>query len=269
MSITRPARLVLPGLAIAALLALGAGALPASAATPRPEATGTCDTTPVFFGLHGMAEGPSGTISAISPEIMSFDADQNAISGAVLNAPVPYPTVYPNAWSVVFKTYYAISTGEQHLQAAIKSYTAGCSVSQDKIALVGYSMGAWVINKWIVDHPLEWDMVKAVVLFGDPCWVDGNDQGLVRRWAGGYGCMPAADYPYPLPGGTTAVPFPVESWSTANDPVTGADWGGKTRSAQLTAAENCTTATTCSHLDYTDSTAIYDGAQFVVSQLVG
>jgi alpha-beta hydrolase superfamily lysophospholipase len=57
-----------------------------------------------------------------------------------------------------------LSLGEQHLQADITSYTAGCSASQDRIALVGYSMGAWVINKWIMDHPLERDMIRAVVL---------------------------------------------------------------------------------------------------------
>ena len=99
-------------------------------------------------------------------------------------------------------------------------------MSQDKIALVGYSMGAWVINKWIVDHPLEWDMIKAVVLYGDPCKVNGKDKGLVREFAASYGCMPAKDYPYPLPGGTTAVPFPVQSWTMPRDPVTGAGWAG-------------------------------------------
>jgi len=62
-------RLVLPALAIAALLALVTSALPASAATARPTGTGTCDTTPVFFGLHGMDEGPSLNISTISPEL--------------------------------------------------------------------------------------------------------------------------------------------------------------------------------------------------------
>jgi hypothetical protein len=216
-----------------------------------------------------MAEGPSDTISTISPEITSFDTDQNAISGAVLNSPVSYPTVYPNLWSVLLKTYDAITTGEGTLDADIKSYTAGCSASQDKIALVGYSMGAWVINKWIMDHPLERFMIKAVVLFGDPCWVSGNDEGLVRRWADGYGCMPAADYPYPIPGGTTANPFPVHSWTMPNDPVSGDGWGGNTRDAQLSAAENCTNGTTCSHLDYTGGTEIYQGAQFVVSQLIG
>ena len=39
--------------------------------------------------------------------------------------------------------------------------------------------------------------------------------------------------------------------------------------AQLRTAMSCANATTCSHLDYTGSTEIYEGAQFVVSQLVG
>ncbi len=263
---------LLPGLAIAALLALATTALPASAATARPGVTGTCDTTPVFFGLHGMAEGPSSTISAISPEVESFDTDQNAISGAVLVYPVSYPTVYPNKWYSLLTTPSALNTGEDALQADITGYTAGCSVSQDKIALVGYSMGAWVINKWIVDHPLEWDMIKAVVLYGDPCWVNGKDKGLARLFAFSYGCIRAPDYPYPLPGGTTAVPFAVQSWTMFRDPVTGSGWAGASglnRFGQLSAAIHCTDAATCSHLDYTGSSEIYEGAQFVVSQLVG
>jgi pimeloyl-ACP methyl ester carboxylesterase len=263
----RSTRLMLPSLAIAALLALVTSALPASAATARP-VTATCDTTPVFFGLHGMAEGPSRTISTLSPELESFDTDQNAISGAVLTYPVSYPTIYPDQLPSLVKTPIAVIHGEIALQADITAYAAGCSASQDRIALVGYSMGAWVINLWIDLHPLEWDMIKAVVLYGDPCWVDGNDEGLARLVARSAGCMPAPDYPYPLPGGTTFVPFPVQSWTMSLDPVTGADWGGN-KIGQLTAATNCNNPTTCSHLDYTGDTEIYQGAQFVVSQLVG
>ena len=59
---------------------------------------------PVMFGLHGMAEGPSGTIRAISPELLSIDTDQNAISGAVLIAPVSYPTIYPDKWRSLLTT---------------------------------------------------------------------------------------------------------------------------------------------------------------------
>jgi predicted esterase len=264
----RCTRWILPGLSIAALLLVTSGALPASAAT----ATATCHTTPVFFGLHGIGEGPSATMSTVSPEIRSFDADQNAISGAVLNDPISYTTVYPDAWSIATTMIQAVGEGEKNLDAAITSYTKGCDVLQNRIALVGYSMGAWVINEWIVDHmyqPLGLAVIRAVVLFGDPCWANGNDQGLVRRWLGRNGCMPAADYPYPHPGGAGAVPFGIQSWTAANDPVSGAGWGGKKASDQLTAAKNCSDPTTCSHLDYTGSSAIHQGAQFVVSRLVG
>lgn len=269
----RSTRLRLPGLALAALLALVISALPASAATARSGMTATCDTTPVFFGLHGMGEGPSSA-SPNSKEMLSFDTDQNAISGAVLFYPVSYPDVALSNWfsllAAPFTIPSAVLIGESNLQNDIKNYRAGCSNSQDRIALVGYSMGAWIINKWIMDHPLERFWVKAVVLFGDPCWVNGSDKGLVRRSpvAAGYGCMPAADYPYPVPGAPSTVPFLTQSWTMPNDPVTGSGWGGKTFNAQLNAAANCV-KNQCSHLDYTGSTEIYQGAQFVVSRLVG
>ena len=265
--------LMLPGLAIAALLALVTSALPGSAATARPAAAESCGTmTPVFFGLHGMGEGPSLNISAVSPELESFDTDQNAISGAVGAVPVSYTTVYPNAWGIAATLFGGLYNGEWALQDVIKAYTKGCSASQDKIALVGYSMGAWVINKWIMDHPQERAMIKAVVLYGDPCWVHGNDQGLARLFLGGFGCMPAADYPYPAPNSGARMP-PVQSWSMPHDPVSGWGWAGhassKNKNAQFQAAQKCTDVATCTHLDYTGSTEIYEGAQFVVAKLVG
>lgn len=269
-------RLMLPGLVMVALMALATSTLSASAATAQPGVTATCDTTPVFFGLHGMAEGPSSTISTISPEIESFDTDQNAISGAVLNDPVPYPTVYPNAWSVATSLYPSLNAGENALQSYITGYTAGCSSSQDKIALVGYSMGAWVINKWLTDpkYRSEWSMIKAVVLYGDPCYTGGFfDDGLARLFAFSYGCMPSSHYPYPK--ARAHVPFQVQTYSLAYDPVSGEDWHGGNpltnvlKEAQLAAAVTCTNPATCSHLDYTGNTEIYEGALFVVSRLVG
>jgi hypothetical protein len=263
----RSTRLTLPSLATAALLLSTIGALPASAAT----ASGSCDITPVFFGLHGMGEGPSSTNSTISPEISSFDNAQNHISGAVLSVPVPYPTVNPDDWRVVLDGADAIRQGQANLQAKIKSHTAGCTPAQSKVALVGYSMGAWVINSWIINRHYrhEWSKIKAVVLYGDPCYVKGSDQGLARRIFAGARCMPARDYPFPKRGGADAVPFDVETWTASDDPVAGVGWGDKTADEQLQAAKRCTDKKTCTHLMYTDSTAIKQGAKFVVSLLVG
>lgn len=248
----------------AAALALGL-ALPATAASATPPKL--C-TVPVFFGLHGMAEGPSLNISTISPEIVSFDHYQNVISGAVLEQAVPYTTVYPNLWGEITTTYGALYNGEHNLQNAIQNYRQGCRTSQLRIALVGYSMGSWVINDWIESHPLEWSWIRAVVLYGDPCWVhNGNATGLARGFPNaGLGCMPKKDYPYPLPGENTAVPFLVQSWSFNKDPVTGEGWAGN-RSGQIQAAMNCKPGSGCTHLAYTGSSAIQQGAQFVVNQL--
>jgi hypothetical protein len=144
-------------------------------------------------------------------------------------------------------------------------------VSQDKIALVGYSMGAWVINLWLTDHHSEWSKIKAVVLYGDPCWRGGFfDEGLARLFALSYGCMPFSYYPYPE--ASAQVPFQVQTYSAVHDPVSGEGWHGglpNVAQEQLLAAILCTNPATCSHLDYTGSTAIYQGARFVVSQLVG
>jgi hypothetical protein len=129
-------------------------------------------------------------------------------------------------------------------------------------------MGAWVINKWIVDHPSEWNLVRAVVLYGDPCYSFMGEQGLSRELAASYGCMPANYYPYPAWIGTGTIPFGVQSYALPLDPVTGVGWVGNP-SGQLYAAANCSSPATCSHLDYTGSGDMQLGAKFVASKLVG
>jgi hypothetical protein len=171
------------GLALAALLvsAFAATGSPAMAAASSCANTGT-----VFFGLHGMYEGPSTTVPQSSPEIQGFDYEQNLISGAVLNDPVPYPTATASLPDLINLVSF-VKTGENNLQSYLAAWTKGCTTAQDKVALVGYSMGAWVINKWLKDHSSELSMIKAVALYGDPCWIDGADRGLVRLLARNYG----------------------------------------------------------------------------------
>ena len=63
-------------------------------------------------------------------------------------------------------------------------------------------------------------------------------------------------------------PVPGAVLDHAAGPGDRAGWAGN-KNAQIKAAEHCTNAATCSHLDYTGGTEIYEGALFVVSQLVG
>lgn len=273
-------RSVLLGVALAALLVstLVATGRPAAAAAR----SSSCDTTPVFFGLHGMGEGPSPTKPKQkdwSKLILDFDQAQNNISGAVLVAPVSYTTVTAKNLNILKirrssgPLANAVQNGENNLQSRLTSYTKGCAVSQDKVALVGYSMGAWVINKWLADHPREWSMIKAVVFYGDPCWSHGSDVGLARGF-GATGCGPKGYYPYPAP--AAKVPFKVESWCAQRDPVCGQGWNAKRNFVflddELAAAVGCAFHY-CHHYDYTlggpNNYAIKSGAQFVVQQLVG
>lgn len=275
---------VLLGTALTTLLALTlAAAGPPAAAKVRPAtATACANTVPVFFGLHGMYEGPPVSKKyGFSPEIQGFDYEQNLISGAILNAPISYP-VTTASWKDVADLVgkgpltAAVNKGEKDLQSALASYTKGCTVAQDKVALVGYSMGAWVVNKWLKDHPSEWKLIRAVVFYGDPCWVHGHDAGLLRLYNPGDGCSPAKNYPYPAPTNRFKVRFLTQSWCAYHDPICGGGYGhGKkthVKKTQLDAALQCTD-TSCPHnqyrVGYKGEGALKAGAQFVVQRLVG
>jgi hypothetical protein len=137
-------------------------------------------------------------------------------------------------------------------------------------------MGAWVINKWLDDNPGDWIFIKAVVLYGDPCWLDGADKGLVRAAGIGgvahlLGCMSAKTYPYPAPTPAYTPQFKTQSWCVGGDPVWGGGYKGNL-AAQVGASIVCAfTDTKCAHNWYRThgpaAAALKDGAQFVVSQL--
>jgi hypothetical protein len=229
------------------------------------------------LGLHGMGEGPDPAkpFLAISTLIEDLDGAQNAISGAVLNDPVPYESVSATDWKTLTHPSRtlegAVKDGETNLQNVLTSYTLGCRTSQDKIVLVGYSMGAWVINKWLMDHRSEWSMVKGVLLYGDPCWSSGSDVGLARAF-GAPGCMSAKSYPAPVAG--NAFRIPVRSWCAGGDGVCGGGFKAKgdptNRTTELLAALNCAVGY-CHHFDYwyggASSSDLVAGAKFMVQWL--
>lgn len=256
------------GLALAALLvsALAATGSPAMAA-----ASSCANTGPVFFGLHGIYEGPSNTVPQISPEIQGLDYEQNLISGAVLDDPVPYPTATESLNDLINLVSF-VKEGENNLQSYLAAWTKGCATAQDKVALVGYSMGAWVINKWLKDHPGERSMIKAVVLYGDPCWIHGADRGLVRLLAHNYGvglgCSPSNDYPYP----TSTHTLPTVSYCLGGDPVCGGGFNSNPVT-EVATASTCHGNPKCPHNWYQvgqpGESALKLGARFMVQQLIG
>jgi Cutinase len=258
------------GVALAALLV----SVLAATGSPAMAAPGSCaNTGPVFFGLHGMNEGPPVTPKfPFSPEISGLDHEQNLISGAVLNDPVPYPTATESLNDLINLVSF-VNQGEHNLQSYLAAWTRGCTTAQDKVALVGYSMGAWVINKWLKDHSSERSMIKAVVLYGDPCWIHGADRGLVRLLARSYGvglgCSPPNNYPYPA---SIHTP-PTVSYCLGGDPVCGGGFNSNPVTEVATASTCTPENLQCPHNWYRvgqpGEATLKLGAQVVVQHLVG
>jgi hypothetical protein len=262
--------------AATAVAVLGAGALTLMAVTPAHASTATaqsCLASPTVYGFHGMEEGPSSTVSADSPELTSFVTDLGNNDTARVGyyfEQVPYPTLQEAVWGkgdFEVNVFPYLNDGESALQAKVSTWLdEACKSYQDQISLVGYSMGAWVIQKWLVDHSTEWKYIRTVVLYGDPCWTDhSEDGGLVRLFGGSYGCGPASTYPAPA----ASVPFQEFSYSLGKDPVTGYGWHGAlliNRAEQLKAAVTCNSSA-CSHRDYAGTAVMNDGAALMAHRL--
>lgn len=257
-------------LAFAAALVLVplAAALPASASQSRPAAK-SCNSGPVFFGLHGMGEGPDSAHRGQPPsyltqssEMLDFDYQQNQVSGKVLFVPIYY-TLVTGDWGSLKAIPKAVSIGVTALNHAVTSYLSdGCRPRTHHIALVGYSMGAWIINLWLMGHKDLWPQIRAVALFGDPCYHSGISNGIVRRSPLWGTCMPKGTYPYP---GSFSSKFwhhhrhpAARTYTEPQDPVTGDGWGLDPAIAQLVAASRCV-QNNCSHLDYAPNMGTSNG----------
>lgn len=257
--------------AVAAAAALTvAVSVPAAHANTIKTAAESCDDSPIIFGLHGVNEGPSSTVKTESPTLQSFNSDLEDDSDEELAlTSVPYPTVYTNQWRSVASMLTVLNIGEVDLQADINAYINRTCSQDRKIALVGFSFGAWIINDWMMNHKSEWGDIKAVTLFGDPCWRSGlTNEGLVRLFGSGIACTPFLFYPYP----SAHTPFKAVSYSLKLDPVSGESWNGAANAAfgaaQLAAALVCKPAgKICPHLDYPGTPTVNDGAELVVSKI--
>jgi pimeloyl-ACP methyl ester carboxylesterase len=254
------------------LAAAALAGLVVSVPTAHASTMEECNDVPVIYFVHGIEEGPNVAHPQLSqsPTLETFADDlrgSTGISYRTVADVYPAASVFniPGTWD----TY--MNDGERNLQSDITYWNDHTCSGERQIALVGYSMGAWVIDKWLKDNPAEWYEVSSVVLFGDPCWVRGYNEGLTRLFLFDYGCGPTQDYPYPA----ARVPFPIYSFSLNKDPVSGQGFsGGLTvlnADRQLASAVACISPVTCPHLDYqagwAGAEAVEDGASFVASRL--
>ena len=232
-------------------------------------------TKPIVYYVHGIGQGPTVSHPQLSQsaELSTFDQDLSETIGnwTYTAKPVLYPAADGFNLLGTWDTY--MNDGVRNLQSDITQGNSSTCSGDRHIALVGYSMGAWVVDKWLQQHKNEWNEVTAVALYGDPCWISsGHNEGLTRLFLLSYGCPPSKDYPDPA--AKSSVPFPVESKTLNLDPVSGDGFHGglgDLREVQLAAAIACVSARTCPHLDYqygySGAALVNDGATLVADQL--
>jgi hypothetical protein len=181
-----------------------------------------------------MGEGPSSTIAGTSATIaytfsaFSSDTASRGVTGVKASA-FAYPTLSVTDIMSVTGLYDIRSTvtnAAAALTANLQEISAQCPSTP--VLLAGYSMGAWIINNMLSvmsKNPGKWDNIKAVLLYGDPCWYNssGKYQGLAREEYADT-CGTASTYPYPASSAT--VPFKVETLCYGNDPVCGQGFAG-------------------------------------------
>jgi hypothetical protein len=261
---------VFPVSFVTAWLTLSPAAGPAAYAALTPATASAGCPAAEIIGVHGASEGPSSTDSNDSPEIKAtfaaFAADEQKLGehGARLEY-YAYPTVtfadyLPVNWPALRTT---IDEYAGELQAELESFSYSCQDAP--ISLVGYSLGALLINNMLSSHSGEWNFIDAVELYGDPCWYNphGGYRGLARYAATvglRLGCFPENAYPYPLvsPAG---FQFQVQSLCTDKDPICGQGWPPYEIGGQIIAAALCG-LDRCPHLSYSGAPASY-AAEFL------
>jgi hypothetical protein len=114
-----------------------------------------------------------------------------------------------------------------------------------RFVIAGYSQGAWIVDKFLRQHPEQKKHIAGIALLGDPQWVSGIDAGLAKLF-GTWG----VSNPY-FPKG---IGSRMQSWCNFHDPICGRGFASRygtdaVRGVQLTAAGICAVAK-CPHYTY-------------------
>ena len=140
-----------------------------------------------------------------------------------------------------------VSTTATQLYNYVSGQVDACS--NTLVSVVGFSMGAWIINFALTHDYYMAALLNLAAMEGDPCWSNTGDgsAGLTQRAQEAgvqLGCLTA--YPYL----TFANPYTAEAVCAPKDPVCGEGYNLLTLGQQLYDAGKCSTTDGCSHLTY-------------------
>ncbi|MGP3638380.1 cutinase family protein [Streptomyces sp. 24-1644] len=160
----------------AGLLVSEPAAAPATASQPPPPAR-----CPVhFLGLHGLDEQSDLTSPTINATWKAFQSAVTAKALPPKRDSIAFPKVARNeflAKNSVIGIEPDVNVGVAAIQKAMDRAVRSCSST--RFVLVGYSLGAWVVDKFLVTDPHRRQLVRAAQLYGDPQWrAPGKGKGL-------------------------------------------------------------------------------------------
>jgi len=138
-----------------------------------------------FIGVHGIGE------DAGSPELdetwQVFNANRPTDKTAHYIS-LAYHAPDFKSWNDIANLIVpAEQEGVQNLTVLIRKENNGIlrNCPTQSIVLVGYSLGAWIVNDWLDKNMDIWPNIVAVELYGDPLWEHWvNDFGQNRLYAG-------------------------------------------------------------------------------------
>jgi cutinase len=228
---------------------------------------------PVYFlGLHGTNQGPDGSDRSQSKEINETlnELEKLAPKGITVegksieyNGNVIFPSLQEvinnpalESLKLAMRFINAKNRGVKQLDNEIVSIRNKCS--DPKIVLTGYSLGAWIIDYWLIHHQEHWPYIRGIVLYGDPQFIeDPTIAGLARL-------LPAE----PL---NPAPPYKdiMDRWLTLcldKDPVCGRGYSAP-NVQQLWDAAQCDANRDCEHKKYVEKHKTVEGSKFLAQKV--
>ncbi|MDQ0718730.1 hypothetical protein QFZ55_008182 [Streptomyces luteogriseus] len=167
------AALVVPTAEAVNLSSTGLLSTSAAAATPCPVR---------FIGLHGLNEQSDLHSPPINATWKTFESAVAAKGAAPKRDPISFPKVTTQEF--LDKTRKSrtgvepdVNAGVQAVQRAIDQAVSKCHST--KFVLAGYSLGAWVADRFLLTDSRRRSLVLAAQVYGDPQWSEpGKGQGL-------------------------------------------------------------------------------------------
>ncbi|WP_027943495.1 cutinase family protein [Amycolatopsis taiwanensis] len=158
----------------------------------RANAAPDC-SRPLVVGVHGVGEGPdeygSGNPSApLNDTIKRLRKLQTARKSPEAEALfLRYPTISAHTLADLGfwgngSFFAAVKNASRGLDREVSRARKACP--DRRIALVGYSLGAWIIDDYLAgqDTAAQQRAISAVVLYGDPEWPIPSPGGLAREF---------------------------------------------------------------------------------------